>query len=198
MRKGTPLHYASYNGHPKAVNFLLKREADHDELQLKRNTQKRTAFIIAKSDAVKKAFNRKLYFFFMIIYLIFYSDIWKAAKDGDLDMVRIQLRQHPDELIGRTKYRGNTPMHMAAQNGHYLIVKFLLERGADSTITNLDEQTPKDLLMKSLTSQELKIKKIKKKQKIDQKELQNAYDSLKGMKDTYELLTYSEQSMGGP
>lgn len=59
MRKWTPLHYASYNGHPKAVNFLLKQEADQDELPLKRNTQKRTAFIIAKSDAVKRAFNRK-------------------------------------------------------------------------------------------------------------------------------------------
>lgn len=38
MRKWTPLHYASYNGHAKAVNFLLKREADQDELHLKRNT----------------------------------------------------------------------------------------------------------------------------------------------------------------
>lgn len=28
MRKWTPLHYASYNGHPRAVSFLLKREAD--------------------------------------------------------------------------------------------------------------------------------------------------------------------------
>jgi len=29
-RDWTPLHYASYNGHPKAVNFLLKWEADYD------------------------------------------------------------------------------------------------------------------------------------------------------------------------
>ena len=59
MRKWTPLHYASYNGHAKAVSFLLKQEADQDELHLKKNTQKRTAFIVAKSDAVKKAFSRK-------------------------------------------------------------------------------------------------------------------------------------------
>ena len=31
-RQWTPLHYASYNGHEKAVNFLLKWEADFDKL----------------------------------------------------------------------------------------------------------------------------------------------------------------------
>jgi len=50
MRKWTPLHYAAYNGHHKAVNFLLRWEADQDELHLKRNSQKKTAFIIAKND----------------------------------------------------------------------------------------------------------------------------------------------------
>lgn len=86
-------------------------------------------------------------------------------------MVRIQLRQHEEELQGRTKYRGNTPMHMGAKNGHYLVVKYLLERGADCQITNLDEFTPKDLLVKSLASQKQKLSKIKKKQKINQEEL---------------------------
>lgn len=98
-------------------------------------------------------------------------DVWKAAKDGDLDMVRIQLRQNEDELEGRTKYRGNTPMHMAAQSGHYLIVKYLLSKNADCLITNNDEQTPKDLLLKSMAAQKKKLDKIKKKQKINQKEL---------------------------
>ena len=58
-RDWTPLHYASYNGHPKAVNFLLKWEADLDQLKEVKNSQGRTAFIIAKNDNVKKAFNRK-------------------------------------------------------------------------------------------------------------------------------------------
>ena len=58
-RQWTPLHYASYNGHPAAVNFLLKWEADHDRLAYCKNSQGRTAFIIAKNDNVKKAFNRK-------------------------------------------------------------------------------------------------------------------------------------------
>ena len=107
-------------------------------------------------------------------------------------MVRIQLRQNESELQARTKYRGNTPMHMAAQNGHYLIVKYLLERGADCQITNLDEQTPKDLLLASAGQQAVKIKKLRKKQKIDQKALQLALERQKGMQDSLELLAYSE------
>lgn len=126
-------------------------------------------------------------------------DIWKAAKDGDLDMVRIQLRQNESELQGRTKYRGNTPMHMAAKNGHYLVVKYLLERGADSQITNFEEQTPRDLLVRSLTAQSMHIKKLQKKQDNKKKaqELQTAMERQKSMQDTLELLNLSEQAMMG-
>ena len=53
------MHYASYNGHPKAVNTLLKWEADIDKLSNVKNSQGRIAFIISKDDYVKKAFNRK-------------------------------------------------------------------------------------------------------------------------------------------
>ena len=39
--------------------------------------------------------------------------IWKAAKEGDLDMVRILIRegQDPDEA---TQHQRNTPLHLAA------------------------------------------------------------------------------------
>ena len=88
-------------------------------------------------------------------------------------------------------------MHMAAKNGHYLVVKYLLERGADCQITNLEEQTPKDLLLKSVSQQAIKIKKLSKKQKIDPKEQQDAHDKYKSMQDTLEMLADSEQAMGG-
>jgi ankyrin repeat protein len=37
-RYWTASHYASYNGHPKAVNFLLKFEADFDKLYRIKNS----------------------------------------------------------------------------------------------------------------------------------------------------------------
>ena len=109
-RNWTALHYAAYNGHPKVVNFLVKFEADKDQLFHVKNSQGKTAFIIAKNDAVKKAFNH----------------IWKSCKIGDLDMVRVLLREGEDENR-KTQDNENTPMHVAAYNGHYLIVKYLME-----------------------------------------------------------------------
>jgi ankyrin repeat protein len=118
-RQWTPLHYASYNGHPRAVNFLLKWEADFDKLSSVQNSQGRTAFIISKNQTVKKAFNH----------------IWKACKDGDLDMVRILIRegQNPSE---KTQNMGNSPLHVASRGGHYLIVKYLIEIRANVTQQN--------------------------------------------------------------
>jgi hypothetical protein len=37
-RQWTALHYASYNGHPRAVNFLLNWEADFDKLSYIENS----------------------------------------------------------------------------------------------------------------------------------------------------------------
>jgi hypothetical protein len=36
----------------------------------------------------------------------------------------------------------NTPLHIAAGNGHYLIVKYLVEAGANPILTNKRGQTP--------------------------------------------------------
>ena len=40
-RQWSPLHYGSYNGHPGAVNTLLKWEADFDKLSSIKNSQGR-------------------------------------------------------------------------------------------------------------------------------------------------------------
>ena len=73
----SPLHYASYNGHAKLVNALVKWEADEDKLRDYRSTQNKLAFNLSKTDETKWAFNH----------------IWRACKIGDLDMVRILLRE---------------------------------------------------------------------------------------------------------
>jgi ankyrin repeat protein len=138
-RQWTPLHYASYNGHPAAVNFLLKWEADFDKLHGVKNSQGRTAFIISKNDNVKKGFNRK---FLVFINKCFCVDIWKSCKKGDLDMTRIMIRegQHVNE---KTQQHGNSALHIAARYGHYLIVKYLLDIGAAISQTNTEGKTPK-------------------------------------------------------
>ena len=56
-------------------------------------------------------------------------------------MVRIMIRegQNPSEV---TNHYGNTPMHFAARNGHYLVVKYLLDLNAPVNIVNSEGLTP--------------------------------------------------------
>lgn len=42
----------------------------------------------------------------------------------------------------QTQQLKNTPLHIAARNGHFLIVKYLVEAGANPIITNKDGLTP--------------------------------------------------------
>lgn len=79
-RQWTPLHYAAYNGHAKVCNTLLKWEADNDVLIEVRSTQNKLAFNLCKTDDCKKAF----------------SHIWRACKQGDLDLVRVLIREGQD------------------------------------------------------------------------------------------------------
>jgi ankyrin repeat protein len=59
FRQWNPLHYASYNGHRKVCNYLLKWEADKDTLRDMKNSQAKIAINIAKNPEVKKGFTRK-------------------------------------------------------------------------------------------------------------------------------------------
>lgn len=45
----------------------------------------------------------------------------------------------------QTQQLKNTPLHIAAKFGHYLIVKYLVENGANPVITNRDGFTAFDL-----------------------------------------------------
>ena len=79
-------------------------------------------------------------------------------------MVRILIREG-ENLNIQTERERNTPMHVAARNGHYLIVKYLLENGAKPDITNNRGLTPKQYLDEVLISDPQKIAQIAKKQK---------------------------------
>ena len=68
--------------------------------------------------------------------------MWQACKEGNLDMVRILVREG-ESPSAKTQNLENTPMHIAAQHGHYLIVKFLLEIGCSPGAINGEGLTPR-------------------------------------------------------
>lgn len=51
----------------------------------------------------------------------------------------------------------NTPMHIAAKHGHYLIVKFLMEIGAHPIVENRDGLTAFDYATETKRSLELQL-----------------------------------------
>jgi len=76
-RQWTPLHYASYNNHSRVCNTLLKWEADNDVLREVRSTQNKLAYNLCQTDSCKHSFKH----------------IWRSCKNGELDLVRILIRE---------------------------------------------------------------------------------------------------------
>jgi len=132
-RQWTPLHYAAYNGHPKVCNALLKWEADNDVLREVRSTQNKLAFNLCKSDTCKKAFDH----------------VWRACKLGDLDLVRVLIREGQD-VNEQTQMLKNTPLHIAAKHGYLLIVKFLVDNGALVNFANANGLSAYELAHQSI------------------------------------------------
>ena len=72
------------------------------------------------------------------IYYIM-SDLYAAAKDGDLERVQVLVEQGADKEKGRY---GETPLYIATKYGHLTIVRYLAEQGAEMEKANFDGQTP--------------------------------------------------------
>ncbi len=67
-------------------------------------------------------------------------EIFTAANRGDVKMTAALLKRNPDLAKSRSK-GGFTPVHLAAINGHYEIVRLLVEAGAGVNEKNLDGAT---------------------------------------------------------
>jgi len=94
-----------------------------------RNSQNKIAFNICKNPETKTGFRI----------------IWIAARDGNLDLVRVLAREGKPKNAP-TFHLGMTPLHLAAKKGHILIVNFLLNEGVPQDPKNRANQTPYDLV----------------------------------------------------
>ena len=63
-----------------------------------------------------------------------------AAVDGDLDRVKAAVSGGED-IDGRDS-EWNTALHEACRKGHVDIVKYLLDNGANTELTNIFDRTP--------------------------------------------------------
>ena len=71
------------------------------------------------------------------------TDIWQAARDGDLPAVRFYLNQDPSNLNKHKEEEHNiTPLIIAAYSSQLNIVEYLVRKGADMEGTDSDKNTP--------------------------------------------------------
>lgn len=70
------------------------------------------------------------------------QEILDASRYNEIDVVRALLQVHPNLVSSSRDSRGNTPLHMAAANGHAELTQLLLQAGADVSATNSAGNTP--------------------------------------------------------
>lgn len=69
------------------------------------------------------------------------TQLAKACSRGEYDNVKKWLSIHPQDL-NFPDNKGNTPLQVAAINGHDNIVKLLIDTGCDINCSNHDKDTP--------------------------------------------------------
>ncbi|KAK4935086.1 hypothetical protein LTR10_023786 [Elasticomyces elasticus] len=65
----------------------------------------------------------------------------RACNNNDLELAKLKFDERPEEL-NVADNAGNTPLQIAALEGHTEIVQFLLEKGCEVDTLNIDKETP--------------------------------------------------------
>jgi ankyrin repeat protein len=77
----------------------------------------------------------------------FCADMFKAAHDGDIETIKQGIEAGIN--INKTDAYEQTILMVAAEFGHFEIVKYLLQKGADKTIQNIHDQTAESIAINS-------------------------------------------------
>ncbi len=84
---------------------------------------------------------------FIFINNSFSQEIHSLVESGELSKIEILVKDNPEILNEKDDY-GYYPIHIAALNGHYEIVKYLVDKGCDYQIRSANGSTPLHLATK--------------------------------------------------
>ncbi|KAE8691088.1 Ankyrin repeat-containing protein [Hibiscus syriacus] len=147
-RDDTALHSAARAGNLAVAKEILTGTGEDalKELIAKQNQSGETALYVAAEysyvDLVKEMINYYDLVNAGIKARNGFDALHIAAKQGDLDILKVLLAVHP-ELAMTVDLSNTTALHTAATQGHIDIVKFLLEAGSSlATIARSNGKTP--------------------------------------------------------
>ncbi|KAL4002105.1 Ankyrin repeats (3 copies) family protein [Acanthocheilonema viteae] len=136
----TSLHFAAKTGHVGIIDLLLlKIGAGHQELALKTNvygdTPLHTACYAGRLDAVKRLLDFAGSITLNMENVFSETPLHAACTNGrNLELVAFLLKQ-PGVDANFQGQDGHTALHSACYHGHLRFVQFLLDNGADQSLT---------------------------------------------------------------
>lgn len=130
--------------------------------------------------------------------MTFAADIHEAAKNGNLIRIEEILKANPDLVNEKDTAQGGTPLHYASGFGQIVVVKFLIERGADVNIHSKNGSTPLHVAVEQDFTEIVKLL-IDAGADVNAKGQENAtplhYAVGRGFKDIAELLISNEADL---
>ena len=127
------LHHAVQLGQKESILYIVKYDADFSLLISKKDIKGN----IPKDLDKTKSFENELY------------SIWDCAKDNNINGMNVLLNELEYYKINeQTKFKGNTPLHLAVKNRADKAVLFLVLNGANKYNKNKEGLTPLEYLKK--------------------------------------------------
>ncbi|XP_021913454.1 oxysterol-binding protein-related protein 1-like [Zootermopsis nevadensis] len=153
----TSLHKAAFIGREDLVLLLLQHNADVNVV----NGEGQTPRDVAKLEDVTKLLHaaeqtearRKE------------EHLLAAAREGDLDTLKILLKDHHPPNINCVDAQGNSSLHCASYRGHKEAAVLLLQNGIDTGVRNTRGQTALELAQDSQMQQVLCVRPVRQLQK---------------------------------
>ncbi|MCJ1342203.1 hypothetical protein MMC31_000383 [Peltigera leucophlebia] len=134
----TPLFWAASNGHAKAVDVLLRENADNGLASENGWTPLDSAAAHGHVEVVKLLLEQGANI--EAVSRNGYTPVNSAAVSGHVKVVKLLLEHGANiEAVSRNGY---TPVNSAAVSGHVKVVKLLLEHGANIEVVSSNGCTP--------------------------------------------------------
>ncbi|CAK5007095.1 unnamed protein product [Meloidogyne enterolobii] len=151
----TSLHFAAKTGHSSSIGLLLSKAGEKEEIKrqfaLKTNiygdTALHSACYMGRTDAAKQLLNTigsevlSMVKLFELIKMNFLKEnlfsetpLMAACTAGRFELVCFLMRQ-PEVDPNHQAQDGHTALHSACYHGHIRVVQYLLDNGADQSLT---------------------------------------------------------------